>query len=106
VKETADMAPSATRRTPRGPRITPRPGLNLPGPWAKRALCADADPDAWFPDDEDHDQAAAAIEVCAGCPVRAACLVHALATREPHGIWGGLTPRQRRAHLAGQENAA
>lgn len=100
------MTALVTRRAARGPLIIPRPGLNLPGRWATRALCADADPDTWFPDDEDQAQAAEAIAICAGCPVSTACLAHALAIREPHGIWGGLTPRQRRACLAGQENAA
>jgi len=28
--------------------------------------------------------------ICAECPVRQACLEHALAVREPYGIWGGL----------------
>lgn len=32
---------------------------------------------------------------CARCPVRLACLEAALANREPHGVWGGLTPSQR-----------
>jgi hypothetical protein len=100
------MTTPAAGRVPRGPRITPRPGLGRPGAWARRALCAHADPDTWFPDDEDHDQAAAAIALCARCPVITACPAHALAIGEPHGIWGGLTPRQRRRLLAGQEKAA
>ena len=29
-------------------------------------------------------------QICASCPVRQACLDHALAVREPYGIWGGL----------------
>ena len=100
------MASPTTPRTARGPQITPRPGLNLPGPWAARALCADADPDTWFPDDGDRALAAAAIRVCALCPVRTECLAHALAIREPHGVWGGLAAGQRRTLLAGQEKAA
>ena len=38
--------------------------------------------------------------ICAGCPVRGECLDFALRVREPHGIWGGLTELERRAHLA------
>ena len=34
--------------------------------------------------------------ICAACPVREACLEHALAVREKHGVWGGLTERERR----------
>jgi WhiB family redox-sensing transcriptional regulator len=35
-------------------------------------------------------------EVCRGCLVRAECLNYALATNEQHGIWGGLSGRERR----------
>jgi WhiB family transcriptional regulator, redox-sensing transcriptional regulator len=100
------MAIPAPLPTIRGPRIIPRPGLTRPGPWAMRALCADADPDTWFPGDEDQDLAAAAIAICGRCPVRTDCLAHALAIRESHGIWGGQTSRQRRALLTHLETAA
>ena len=96
------MTARAARRLRRGPRITPRPALAKPGAWAKRALCADADPDLWFPDEQDHATAAAAVAVCARCLVRDQCLAHALAIREPRGIWGGLTAEQRRRLLAGR----
>jgi WhiB family redox-sensing transcriptional regulator len=33
--------------------------------------------------------------VCRGCPVLAQCRKHALNVREPYGIWGGLSPRER-----------
>ncbi|WP_328303570.1 WhiB family transcriptional regulator [Streptomyces sp. NBC_00435] len=47
---------------------------------------------------EDRDERDAAAKlVCAGCPVREACLEHALRTREPFGVWGGLTEEERRA---------
>ena len=38
---------------------------------------------------------AAAKEVCMRCPVRAECATHALAVREPYGVWGGLTEDER-----------
>ena len=88
------------------PRLSPRRGLILPGAWVARALCAQADPDVWFPDEEDHDTTAAAIAVCARCPVRPQCLAHALATGERHGVWGGLTARQRRTQSAGEQEKA
>ncbi len=51
------------------------------------------DPEAMYED------GAAAIaynrRVCAACPIRAACLQRALDLREPWGMWGGLTPRER-----------
>jgi WhiB family redox-sensing transcriptional regulator len=36
-----------------------------------------------------------AMEVCRACPVLDDCAAFALSTRQPYGIWGGLTERQR-----------
>jgi WhiB family redox-sensing transcriptional regulator len=36
--------------------------------------------------------------VCRRCPVRVKCLEYAIGTKEPEGIWGGLTPRERKAY--------
>jgi hypothetical protein len=52
------------------------------------------DTDAWFPDK--GGQALTAKAVCAACPVRMACLLHALAEGEEFGIWGGAGEPQRR----------
>jgi len=41
----------------------------------------------------------AAKAFCRPCPVRAQCLAHALVRKEEWGIWGGLTPAERRAML-------
>ncbi|MEV7182071.1 WhiB family transcriptional regulator, partial [Kitasatospora sp. NPDC093679] len=54
----------------------------------------------FFPDhDTDPDGAAfaelRAKHICATCPVRAACLDAAIARRERHGIFGGLTTAER-----------
>ena len=38
-------------------------------------------------------------QVCAQCEVRKECLEYALLTREPYGIWGGLTEIERKARL-------
>lgn len=35
--------------------------------------------------------------LCSGCPVTSRCLATALRNREEHGVWGGTTPKQRRA---------
>jgi WhiB family transcriptional regulator, redox-sensing transcriptional regulator len=40
--------------------------------------------------------------ICLACAVRQECLDYALATREPYGIWGGLTEIERRARLRGR----
>lgn len=37
----------------------------------------------------------AAKSVCGGCPVLLVCRSHALRTREPHGVWGGMTEHER-----------
>jgi hypothetical protein len=37
---------------------------------------------------------AAARDVCAECPARRLCLIHALATRPDSGIWAGLTAQE------------
>ena len=42
--------------------------------------------------------------VCLSCEVRRECLEYALATKEPYGIWGGLTEIERRARLRGRSN--
>ena len=34
--------------------------------------------------------------ICAGCPVVDECLSHAIAHRETRGVWGGLTPIERK----------
>ena len=44
----------------------------------------------------DEDQAEAAVAVCAGCPVLEPCRELALLELVPEGVWGGLTPRDRR----------
>lgn len=62
--------------------------------WQNRAACLGADPGLFFP--MDGTSAKPAKAVCAVCPVRAACLDFALDNNERHGVWGGLTERQRR----------
>ncbi|WP_019548445.1 WhiB family transcriptional regulator [Streptomyces sulphureus] len=39
----------------------------------------------------------AARALCAACPIQQACADWATSTRQPHGVWGGLTPAERRA---------
>jgi WhiB family transcriptional regulator, redox-sensing transcriptional regulator len=64
--------------------------------WRKQAACRGLDVEAFYPVTEDEADAAEAKAVCAVCPVRQACLEHALAHREREGIWGGTTERERR----------
>ncbi|SHK58070.1 WhiB family transcriptional regulator, redox-sensing transcriptional regulator [Pseudonocardia thermophila] len=62
--------------------------------WQERALCAQTDPEAFFP--EKGGSTREAKRICAGCEVRAECLEYALANDERFGIWGGLSERERR----------
>ncbi len=68
-------------------------GLDQPD-WQERALCAQTDPEAFFP--EKGGSTREAKRICAGCEVRAECLEYALAFDERFGIWGGLSERERR----------
>ena len=43
-------------------------------------------------------------QICGMCAVRGACLEYALATREPHGIWGGANEVERKAMLGIKRN--
>lgn len=49
---------------------------------------------------------AVAKRICATCPVLGPCLDYALATREPHGVWGGLNETERRAILKRRQREA
>ena len=62
--------------------------------WQERALCAQTDPEAFFP--EKGGSTREAKRICASCEVRAECLDYALAFDERFGIWGGLSERERR----------
>ncbi|GMA25057.1 hypothetical protein GCM10025864_28160 [Luteimicrobium album] len=62
--------------------------------WQERALCAQTDPEAFFP--EKGGSTREAKKVCSGCEVRQECLEYALAHDERFGIWGGLSERERR----------
>ena len=63
-------------------------------PWQDQALCAETDPDAFFP--EKGGSTSDAKKVCQNCPVRAECLEYALEHDERFGIWGGLSEPERR----------
>lgn len=79
-------------------------GLGLPQPpeWMAEGLCAQTDPDAFYP--EKGGSVRAAKSICNGdpyrdrqpCPVREACLAYALDNEERFGIWGGRGEKERR----------
>ncbi len=78
----------------------------LPGPnadlwdWQLQGACRSEDPSLFFHPEGERGAArrnreAAAKAVCAQCPVVTQCVAHALAVREPYGVWGGLSEDDR-----------
>lgn len=63
-------------------------------PWTDRAACRGASAEIFF--SSDPVDLIEALRLCHQCPVRLACLEHALLTPETHGIWGGASAIQRR----------
>jgi Transcription factor WhiB len=69
-------------------------GLPVTPGWAQSALCAQTDPDAWFP--EKGDSTKAVKQTCARCEVRLDCLNDALNDGETdYGVRGGFSARER-----------
>lgn len=62
--------------------------------WQSEALCAQTDPEAFFP--EKGGSTRDAKRICTTCDVRGECLDYALSNDERFGIWGGLSERERR----------
>lgn len=83
----------------------------IAGQWASFALCAQVDPDAWYPCQGEHLLAAKAKKICGQCPVQAECLELALSGADTWhgistGIWAGTTPRERAAIRRERKRAA
>ena len=68
--------------------------IDGPLAWQQHALCAQTDPEAFFPEKGGSTREAKA--VCQSCQVREECLEYALANDERFGIWGGMSERERR----------
>ena len=62
-------------------------------PWDHFALCAQVDPNLFYP--EKGGSLSQAKRVCKECPVRRECLEYALEADEEYGIWGGKTRPER-----------
>ena len=73
--------------------------------WRDKRACRDVSPDVFYPvnagggaaNNAYDAQVAAAKAVCARCDAAEDCLAWALERGEDHGIWGGLTERERRS---------
>ncbi|MCI5825458.1 MAG: WhiB family transcriptional regulator [Arcanobacterium sp.] len=62
--------------------------------WMEDALCAQTDPDIFYP--EKGGSTAPATSVCNNCSVRAECLEYAVSNDIRHGIWGGTSDNDRK----------
>lgn len=87
-------------------QLTMGPPTGLDSSWMERGSCRRVDPDIFYVPDGTRGQArqdciAAAKRVCLRCPVLAKCREFALATREPHGVWGGLSEEERSGFRGG-----
>jgi WhiB family transcriptional regulator, redox-sensing transcriptional regulator len=83
----------------------------LPGPvadlweWQYQGACRGEESATFFhPEGERGSarrrRAAVARAICGTCPVIEQCRRHALAVREPYGVWGGLTEEDREQILS------
>jgi len=57
-----------------------------------RIPCMETDPDAFF----NPGLYGLAKRLCNRCPVKTECLTVALVNDEPYGIWGALSPKERK----------
>jgi WhiB family redox-sensing transcriptional regulator len=81
--------------------------MQYEGDWTSRAACRDKDPELFFPVSDmgpGARQVTEAKAVCAGCPVRSACLDYALDNGLDHGIFGGMTEKDRRGLVRRREH--
>ena|ERR1700754_1217274 len=74
--------------------------------WQLQAVCRELDSAVFFAPTEERGQdrferEERAKAICVRCPVVRRCREHALAVREPYGVWGAMTANERRRALAG-----
>jgi len=86
---------AAARRDPRLLRALAE--RRLDDAWRTRGACRSVDPETFFP--APSEPADAALALCRTCEVQGPCLAWALEVGDCHGVWGGTTPRERRAML-------
>lgn len=62
--------------------------------WRIHGNCVGVDPEVFYP--ERGKPTKQAKEICSKCIVQKHCALEALENNEKHGIWGGLSERERR----------
>lgn len=67
--------------------------------WMADGLCGQVGGDTWFPEKGGRSGLNEARKMCAACPVKVECLEYALehdvASTDAHGMWGGMSAKQR-----------
>lgn len=63
--------------------------------WTARAACRGYDTELWFLEDRAGSYREART-ICAGCEVKGECLQWAIDTKTDYGLFGGLTPLERK----------
>lgn len=78
--------------------------------WRERAACLPLPGILFFGMDDNESpierraREEQAKSICATCGVRGQCLEYAIATKEPYGIWGGLTELERKSLAVSRSN--
>lgn len=76
--------------------------------WRQRAACLEYPAVLFFGLDDSETPVERRIRedeakrICSTCDVRRECLDYALETKEPYGIWGGLTEIERKSRFHGR----
>jgi WhiB family transcriptional regulator, redox-sensing transcriptional regulator len=89
-----DLGVPGVRQSATGYQGVDQNGDDNPLSWQADSLCAQTDPEAFFP--EKGGSTRDAKRICTSCEVKAQCLDYALQNDERFGIWGGLSERERR----------
>jgi WhiB family transcriptional regulator, redox-sensing transcriptional regulator len=76
--------------------------------WRQRAACSGMDTSVFYPGERERGPTLArrekrAKQICAQCPVISNCLKWALDAREPFGVWGGTSAKERARMLEGRD---
>lgn len=78
------------------------PATDSTASWRRLARCDSYDVDIFFAPEvegtvQEARRLAMAKRICRECPVMMSCRAEALQRHEPHGVWGGLSERDRRS---------
>lgn len=95
--------PHEVQAAARDPRFLRAQNVYADPSWRTQGRCRTVDPETFFP--LPTEPADMALAMCQACPVAAQCLRSALEAGDCEGVWGGTTPRERRAMLVAWRNS-